>query len=244
MNIKKSWVVAVKDFTIFRKKKQIIISLFIFPLVLAIVFPLMISGIIEEPSIKTYDIIALINAFSFIYIMLPSFIPPTLASYSIVGEKIEKTLEPLLVTPITDDELLFGKIIASFVPSISIVYISSFIFMFLINTFTYSRLNYLFFPNWNMGIILLLIVPIITFLAVEINVLISSKSSDLRSASQLGVLSMFPFIGVYMLFERELIGANIFNLLIFAVLLLIIVMVLFILTRSIFNREKILTKWT
>ncbi|MCL2688206.1 MAG: ABC transporter permease subunit [Methanobrevibacter sp.] len=244
MNIKNSWIIATKDFEIFRKKKQILLSLLIFPLILGVGFPLLILGVIDEPSIKIEEIVILINTLSLIYIMMPSFIPPTLASYSIVGEKTEKTLETLLASPITDDELLFGKIIAAFVPSISIIYLSSLIFMFLINIFTYSRLNYFFFPNWDIGIVLLLIVPFITFLSVEVNVLISSRSSDIRSASQLGVLSMFPFIGLYMLFQRELIGINLFNLLGIAVFLLVIAIFLFIIIRSIFNREKILTKWT
>jgi len=243
MNVKNSWVIATKDFEIFRKKKQILITLLIFPLILGIGFPFMLRGIFNDPSIKIEDIVTTINIFASIYIMLPSFIPPTLASYSIVGEKVENTLETLLATPTTDDELLFGKIIASFIPSISIVYLSSLFFMFLINTFSYSKLHYLFFPNWYMGIILLLMVPFITFISVEVNVLISSRSSDLRSATQLGVLSMFPFIGLFMLFRNDLMGINPLSLLSLALVLLLIAILLFIIIRSIFNREKILTKW-
>ena len=242
MNIKKSWVIAVKDFNIFTKKKQILISLFIFPLILGVGFPLTIFGIIGEPSLKVEELVAIINTFSLIYIMLPSFIPTTLASYSIAGEKTEKTLESLLATPTTDDELLFGKIIASFIPSISICYLSALLFMLLINTFIYDKLHYFFFPNSTMGLILLLIVPFVILLSVEVNVLISSKVSDLRTASQLGALSMFPFLGLYFTFQEDLIGFNIFNLLVFILIILFVAITLFILTRSVFNREKILTK--
>lgn len=244
MNIRKSWVIAVKDFNIFRKKKQILISLLVFPLILGIGFPLLIMGIIEEPSIKIQEIITVINSFSLIYILLPGFIPPTLASYSIVGEKTEKTLEPLLATPTTDTELFFGKIIASFLPCISITYLSALLFMFLINIFTYDKLQYFFFPNWNMGIILLLIVPFVILLSVEVNVLISSKTSDLRTASQLGALSMIPFLGLYFFIQTYLVEFNLLNLLILILFLFFIVITLFILTKSVFNREKILTKWT
>lgn len=243
MNIRNSWTIATKDFEIFVKKKQILISLLIVPLIFGIGFPLLISSIINEPSIKVQDIETIINTFSFIYIMLPSFLPPTLASYSIVGEKTENTLETLLATPTTDEELLLGKIIAAFIPAVSIIYLSSIFFMSLINIFTYDKLTYFFFPNWDMGIILLLIVPFITFLSVELNVLISSRSSDVRSASQLGVLTMFPFIALFLTLQRELIGANLLNLFGIALLLLILAISLFILIRSAFNREKILTKW-
>lgn len=241
MNIKKSWVIAVKDFDIFRKKKQILISLLVFPLMLGIGFPLIILGIVGEPSLNVQDIVTMINTFSLIYIILPGFIPPTLASYSIVGEKTEKTSEPLLATPITDDELLFGKIIASFLPSISITYLSALFFMLLINTFTYDKLNYFFFPNWYIGTILLFIVPFVILLSVELNVLISSKINDLRTASQLGALSMVPFLGLYFAFQKYLIGLS-FNLLILILLLVFVAITLFSLTKSIFNREKILTQ--
>ncbi|MDR2967959.1 MAG: ABC transporter permease [Methanobacteriaceae archaeon] len=243
MNIRKSWVIAIKDFEIFKKKKEILMSLFIFPLIMGIVFPLIILGIIEDPNLKVHELITAINTFSLLYIMLPGFIPPSLASYSIVGEKTEKTLEPLLASPITDDELLFGKIIASFLPSIFISYLSALLFMLLINIFTYDKLHYFFFPNWNMGVILLLIIPFVILLSVEVNVLISSKISDLRTASQLGALSMTPFLGLYFAFQTYLIGLNLFNLLVLILFLVFLVVTLFILTKSVFNREKILTKW-
>ncbi|MCL2157152.1 MAG: ABC transporter permease [Methanobrevibacter sp.] len=244
MNLRKSWVVALKDFEIFTKKKQILISLLIFPLIMGIGFPFIIRGIIEEPTLKVDELIAIINTFSLIYIMLPSFIPPSLASYSIVGEKTEKTLEPLLATPITDDELLFGKIIASFLPSISISYLSAILFMLLIDIFTFDKFHYFFFPNWTMAVILLLIVPFVILLSVEVNVLISSKISDLRTASQLGALSMTPFLILYFTFQTYLNGLNLFNLFVLILFLLLIVIALFILMKSVFNREKILTKWT
>lgn len=244
MNLRKSWVVSTKDFNIFKKKKQIIMTLLIFPLFVAIGFPLILTGIIGESTIKNEDIVAIINIFSLIYIIVASFLPPTLASYSIVGEKTEKTLEPLLATPIKDEELLFGKMIASFLPSISITYLSAVIFMVLINIITYSKLHYFIFPNWNIGIILLLIVPFVTIISVEANVLISSKISDLRTASQLGALSMFPFVLLYLVFETDMIVTNLINLLVLSSFLLVITIGLFILTKSIFNREKILTKWS
>ena len=244
MNIKKSWFIATKDFNIFRKKKQIIISLLIFPLVFGIGFPLITLGIIEDPTLKIQELTTIINTFSLFYILLPSFIPPTLAAYSIVGEKIEKTLEPLLVTPTTDNELLLGKIIASFLPSISISYLSASFFMSLINIFTHDKLHYFFFPNWNMAIILLLITPFTILLSVEINVLISSKVSDLRTASQLGVLSMTPFLGIYFTLQKYLTNFNLLNLLIFILFIISIIITLFIITKSAFNREKILTKLT
>ncbi|RLI57371.1 MAG: hypothetical protein DRO87_07100 [Candidatus Thorarchaeota archaeon] len=47
-----------------------------------------------------------------------SIIPASLISAnSLVGEKEQNTLEPLLCTPLTDTELLLGKLLGSFIPS-------------------------------------------------------------------------------------------------------------------------------
>jgi ABC-2 type transport system permease protein len=72
--------------------------------------------IISRKKPPVAGIIVFLDAFSFFYIMLAAMLPITLASYSIVGEKVENSLEPLLATPITDEEFLFGKILAAFIP--------------------------------------------------------------------------------------------------------------------------------
>ena len=45
----------------------------------------------------------LLDSFSFFFVIIATIIPTAISSYSIVGEKVEKSLEPLLATPATDD---------------------------------------------------------------------------------------------------------------------------------------------
>ena len=45
-----------------------------------------------------------------------------LASYSVVGEREQGTLEPVLTTPIRREELLIGKGLAAFLPAIVVSY--------------------------------------------------------------------------------------------------------------------------
>lgn len=51
----------------------------------------------------------ILQQFMVLFLMMPAIIPVTIASYSIVGEKNTRTLEPLLATPITTGQLLAGK---------------------------------------------------------------------------------------------------------------------------------------
>ena len=57
------------------------------------------------------------NTGSTYFVIIPVVLPSIMGSYSIVGEKIEKSLEPLLATPTTDGELLLGKSLATFLPT-------------------------------------------------------------------------------------------------------------------------------
>jgi len=242
MKLWKSWVIATKDFSIFRKKKRIIYTLIILPFLISIGLPLVISSITGLDNPKA-EIIALLNAFSFFYIILVYIQSSTLASYSILGEKIEQSLEPLLATPTTESELLFGKTIASFLPSVSVIYLGSIIFMMLSDAFTYNTIGYLFYPNLSMAFILLLAVPLSSILSIQLNVIISSKVNDVRTANQIGLLLFIPFIGVYLLLVTNIISLNIFNLFAIFIILFVIDAVLFYISKATFRRDEILTKW-
>jgi ABC-2 type transport system permease protein len=242
MKLWKSWVIANKDFSVFRKKKRILYTLIILPLFLSIGLPLVIRSLTGLDN-STAEIILLLNAFSFFYIILAYIQSITLASYSILGEKIEQSLEPLLATPTTDGELLLGKTIASFLPSIGVIYAGSIIFMVLSDAITYNTLGYLFFPNLSMAFILLLAVPLSSILSIQLNVIISSRVNDVRTANQLGLILFIPFMGVYIMLLSNIISLNIVNLFVVTIFLFVIDVVLFYLSKATFSRDKILTKW-
>lgn len=242
MKLWKSWIIATKDFSIFWKKKRIIYSLVIIPLLISIGLPLVISSVASSQD-STSEIIVLLNAFSYFYVILAYILPSTLASYSILGEKIEQSLEPLLATPTTDSELLFGKTIASFLPCVGIIYIGSLIFMGLMDAITYNTIGYLFFPNWSMAFILLLAVPLSSILSIQLNVIISSRVNDVRTANQLGLILFIPFMGVYVLLVTNAISLSVINLFVISAILFIIDAVLFYISKATFSRDEILTKW-
>ena len=238
MKLWKSWVIATKDFNIFLKKKRILYTLIILPLLISVGLPAMLSSM-DKPI----EIITLLDAFSYFYIILAIIQSSTLASYSILGEKIEQSLEPLLATPITDSELLLGKTISSFLPCIGVIYVCSLIFMVLSDIVTYSTIGYLFFPNLKMAFILLLAVPLSAVLSIQLNVIISARVNDVRTANQLGLLMEIPFIGVYILLVTNIATLNVINVLAIIAVLILTDLAFFYLNKSTFQRDKILTQW-
>jgi len=244
MRLWKSWTIAAKDFKIFRRKKSIVYSTISFPLLISILLPLVVQFAgAKSGGIPAAVLPSLLNAFSFFFIICAAALPTAIASYSLVGEKVEKSLEPLLATPTTDGEILLGKSLAAFLPPIAATYAGAAIFMALIDSLTFSKLGYLYFPNWSMGIILLLIAPLAAILSVELNVIISARVNDVRAAQQLGLLMVLPFGGIYVAGEIGLISLDTNNLLIISAVLLAVDLILFYISTATFRREEILTRW-
>jgi ABC-type Na+ efflux pump permease subunit len=170
-------------------------------------------------------------------------LPAAIASYSFIGEKVQKSLEPLLATPTTDSEIIFGKSLATFIPTMIVTWAGGAIFVLMMNHITSTRFGQTFFPNDPMWIILLLLAPLTCILAIEINILISARMNDVRSAQQLGSLMFLPFMGIYVLGEIGIFTLNNQNLWIISGIMFVLAIIMFYLAKATFQREEILTRW-
>src|SRR5688572_20722050 len=77
----------------------------------------------DQPATRDLDPEAAIQAYLFQFFMVMLVLVPvtasmSLAAHSVVGEKQARSLEPLLVTPITTFELLGAKVLGAFIPSL------------------------------------------------------------------------------------------------------------------------------
>jgi ABC-type Na+ efflux pump permease subunit len=242
MRLSKAWIVASKEFKTFTKRKSILYSIIYFEAAVSIGIPFIVRFIAGKPN-AALNLPTFINAFSFLYVIGAALAPVGIASYSLIGEKVQKSLEPLLATPTTDEEILAGKSIAAFLPAIFANILGALIFTGLTDLFTYSTLKYYYFPNWDIAIILFLLAPLACLLSVGFNVLISARVNDIRTAQQLGTLILLPFGAVYLLSELKVLSLTTDNMLIMAAVLLAIDAVVFTLAKAAFQREEILTKW-
>jgi ABC-2 type transport system permease protein len=246
MRISKSWIVAAKDIRVTLRRRYTIYSLGVFPVLIGIGLPFVLRfiasrlGTAHGPEYLTN----IMNAFAFFFVIGSSIIPTVLASYSLVGEKVEKSLEPLLAAPVTDSELLLGKGIGAFIPSIISLYIGSVIFMVLSDVMTHSALGYYYFPNWTIGIMLLILMPLMAVLSVEWSVIVSSRANDPRAAQFQGYLIAIPLLVIYVATEAGAITLNTLTIWIISGAAFIADIILFFLSTRTFQREEILTKWT
>ena len=246
MRFSKSWIVAAKDFKTYRKKKNIMYTLFVVPFLIAVLIPAVIGYLSEKNSIRTSpaELVLLLPAFQFYYVILAAGLATPIASYTIAGEKVEKSLEPLLATPTTDGEILLGKMIAAFFPPLAALLGGSALFMVLMDLTTKAKLGYYYFPDWNSALVLFLLLPLALLMSVQGNVIVSSRVTDLRTGYQLGALTIIPFAGLYAAAQLNLINlGDMTNLLAIVAALLVTDVLFFFVSRATFRREEILTKW-
>ena len=242
MNSWLPWKIARKELKVISRKRSIIFYNVGLPLLVAVAFSLEVknltaSGIPGSFSMGVESII-------YLFVILATVLPSTIAAYSIVGEKVEKTLEPLLATPTTDGELLLGKGIAAFALPIISTWVAASIFMAATDYIALNAgLGYYYFPNWNAGIMLFLLAPLAAVLSIDVAVIASSRVTDVRGANQIAGLMFIPFLVVFFLETQGIFSFSVGNLLIFSAVVLIIDVVLYFVSRATFSREEILTKW-
>lgn len=202
------------------------------------------SVIVHEESSETKEItITMLNFILFFYMIIPAIIPTFIASYSFVGEKNNRSLEPLLATPTTDLELLMGKTLAIFVVTMIATWISYAISSVLVNILAFPLLGYYPLPNaiWFIGFLLL--APLFCILSISVNVLISAKVTDVRASQQVGGLVVLPVLVFVFLTFAGPAFASAWMMIVYSLIFLVIDAAVVFLSTKIFRREKILTKW-
>ena len=244
MRFWKSWIIAKKDLAILRKRKALITMMAAFPLAIGILLPTLTDYLIIRKHFPMSRITELLASFGFFFMILSALLPLYISSYSIVGEKIEKSLEPLLATPTTDGEILMGKYIGTFLPVILTIYVGMIVFMSISDFLMHNSLGYLYYPNWNFAIIMFIGVPLSIIYGVSFGVFVSSKANSAQSAYQIGAGSLIPFFVLYVMGEIDLVSlTSNTNLLLISAGFLVATILVYFLSKETFNREKILTTW-
>lgn len=197
-----------------------------------------LAGVPPELAVETF----LFQQFLVLFLLAPIVSAVSLAAYSVVGEKQGRTLEPLLTTPLSTAELLIGKAIASFIPSLVMELAGIAVYFLLIALVGSSGVLPSLFTVRS-GILLLVLGPLASLAALQATIAVSSRANDPRSAQQIAVLVVLPLV---LLFVGQLAGAFFLSsalLLVVAAVALAAWVLLVMLSVALFDRETILTRW-
>lgn len=194
-----------------------------------------------SPAELAQGVVAL--QFSVLYLILPVIIPSVIAAYSIVGEKSNRTLEPLLATPVKTWELLVGKSIAAVLPAVIVTWLSGVIFIAVLAALAVSSRVFaaVITPGWLVA--LFLWTPVLSLLAVAFMTAISARVNDPRTAEQFSAWFVIPFLLIFLGQMFGIIVLGVFFALVALLVLVALTFVAFWVAARLFQREVILTRW-
>jgi len=127
-------------------------------------------------------------------LVIPVTMPSVVCAYSVVGEREQGTLEPVLTTPIRREEFLIAKALAAFVPTLVIAYAVFGIFLAVAALFAHPVIVSAIYAGPHV-LVQLLFTPLLAGWAIWVGIAVSTRSTDVRVAQQLSVLgSIAPLI--------------------------------------------------
>lgn len=185
----------------------------------------------------------IVSQFMLLFMLMPLAIPVTIASYSIVGEKTTRTLEPVLATPVKTWELLVGKGLAAGIPAVVATWISFLIFVLGARFLAAGPdlIARLVDPLWLVAVFI--VGPLMAVAAISVAVMVSSRANDPRVAEQLSMLVVIPLLALFFAQIAGLIYINRLVILWMAVGLAALDIVIGYFALVLFQREAILTRW-
>jgi len=191
----------------------------------------------SAPSAQLHNRIGLSLLF---LLMIPVFLPSTIAAYSVVGERAQGTLEPLLTTPIRRTELLIGKAAAALLPAIGLAYGLFGIFLAVVH---FGANAVVAAAVWHAPELLaeVVFIPLLAAWAIWVGLGISSRVSDVRVAQQLSMLASLPPIALTSLMSFQVITPTFALGALLAGGLLVVDCGACFLVSRLFDRERLIT---
>ena len=183
-----------------------------------------------------------LQQFLSLFLILPAYVPLSIATFSIVGEKQTKSLEAVLASPIRTGELLGGKTLSAIVPGMLTSWLAYGLLVVLAGIVLGPRLaRVILDPSWLAAVFLL--GPAVGLVSCVAGIIVSSRVNDPRVAQQIGGLIIIPLasIAVIQAVSGFLFGAQ--QYVIAAIVTTIVGLAGLRLANRLFGRETILTRW-
>ncbi len=216
------YALMARDLLVVRRSKSVILPIILVPLLLLVLLPAGIS--IAMPMMDTADTyqdlkqlmamippemqadfaydtpqqtllaLILVHMFAPLFLILPMMVASTIAAGSFAGEKERKTLEALLYTPLSDLELILGKLMSAWLPALGVTMGGFLLYSIVVNVAGWPTMGRVFFPNALWVALVIWVAPAAAGLGLSAVVLISSKVSTFQDAYQLSGMVVLPVV--------------------------------------------------
>jgi ABC-type Na+ efflux pump permease subunit len=231
--------IMVKELTDYRRNRFVMVfTMTLLPLIF-IVAPTI--QLLTAPVVASSSKLDARIGISLLYMLLiPAIVPATASAYSVVGEREQGTLEPILITPIRREEFLIGKALAILLPTLVVAYTIFGIFLAIAALFAHTGIKSAIFAGSHIPV-QVLFTPLLAGWSIWVGIAISARSSDVRVAQQLSVFANIPPIALVALMSFNVITPTTAVALLLAAVLLAVDVLGWRAVAAMFDRERLIT---
>jgi ABC-type transport system involved in multi-copper enzyme maturation permease subunit len=227
-----------KELRDYRRNRFIASSMAVMPLIFCV---LPITDIFTLGASASAAKLDKLVGLSLLYLLLvPALIPAVVSAYAVVGEREQGTLEPVLTTPVRREELLLGKAVAAFVPTVTLAYTMFGLFLAAVGLFAHQNVVTDVFKASRI-LPQLLFTPLLAGWSIWTGIGISTRANDVRVAQQLGTLASVPPLAVTALMGLNVIQPTLVLALSLGAALLVLDVLAWRFVSALFDRERLIT---
>jgi ABC-2 type transport system permease protein len=239
MTRKMSWrrvrAIVRKEFSDYRRNTYMLATMAVIPLIF------LIQPVATVLNLPASESVPLSHQHALVYMLgIPALVPTLIAAASIVTERQQGTLEPVLTTPVRRDEFVLAKALAPLLPSIVISYLVYGLFVVIIELFAQPGIPSALLDA-PVVIAQIVFTPLIAAWAIWIGLAISTRSTDVRAAQQLSMLGNLPIVIVVVLISVNVIHPTVGLTIGLAIALLIGYRLGWRTVSALFDRERLVT---
>jgi len=239
INMSRVRAISQKEFRDYRRNRFIVVTMAISPVVFVawtLISLLVIPAAQTSPQLNTQVGLSML-----FMLLVPAIIPAGIAAYSVVGEREQGTLEPVLTTPVRSDEFLVGKALAALVPTLAISYAIFGVVLACVALFAHPGVSSAVFRA-PLLLALGLFTPLIAAWSIWVGIATSARSRDVRVAQQIATLASLPPVAVAALMAFDVIPQTLGVALGLAAVLVLVDSLGWRAVSAIFDRERLVTR--
>jgi len=174
------------------------------------------------------------------FMMIPVISAATMSASSFVGEKEKRTLETLCYSPLPIGKIFSAKVLASLFMAMAVTLATFILFVIISQTMLFFMLGHFIFPGLMWLVLILVVTPALSLLAITITSMISAKAQTIEEAVQKSGLLTIPIILIMSTQFTGIILINAWIMLGFGAVIAIIALVLLKNSLRNYNYEKLL----
>lgn len=212
-----------RDLQVVRGSKPVVIPMLIVPTLLLVIVPLatVVGARLGATSLVLEDLeglldllppdvaarvaldpvagaaeLSLVYLLSPLLLIVPLMTASVIAADAIAGERERRTLEGLLLTPLSDRDLFIAKLLVAWLPALVVGVGGGVVYAVVSDLTAYGLIDGLLFPNLVWVLLVLWVGPAVAAISLGVTILVSARVETVQEAFQIAGIVVLPVVGL------------------------------------------------